>query len=639
MSVDEKVRARDGTATTAASGTSAKPGTLRGAAPGLRRTYRHLRPHLRGQRPLLLGGSAALLVEVIMRLLEPWPLKFVVDGVVAALGVQIAGQPGDLGTVLIIACVALAAITALRALAAYLMTLCFALAGNRLLTAVRAQAYAHLNSLSMAFHDKARTGDLVTRVTSDVGRLKEVAVTAALPLIGNIATLVGMLVVVAVLDWQLALVMVCVIPLVLLTGARLSRRINGVSRDQRKAEGALASLATETLSSMRVVQSYSLEPVMQQAFSASNNKTLKDGVKAKRLSAGLERKTDVLVGLATAVVLYVGATRVLAGALTPGELVVFLTYLKAAFKPLRDLAKYTGRIAQAAASGARLVDLLEERPRVVDGSWARPARRFNGDIRLQNVWLSYERGHPILRGLDLHIRPGERVAVVGPSGAGKSSIAMLLSRLRDPDDGIVRIDGHDLRDLTVASVRGQIAVVLQESLLFATSVRDNISHGAPGATQRQVEDAARLAGAHDFILALPHGYDTVVGERGATLSGGQRQRIAIARAAIRDAPIVLLDEATTGLDKGTEREVVAALHRLTRGRTTVIITHDLDAALDSDRVLWVESGVVLDQGPPAQVLARRGHPGPENTQKHDAESPEHAAAETISKGSTHVATR
>ncbi len=586
---------------------SARPATLRASLPGFRKMARHVRPHLHAEKRLLVGGLLALLAEVAMRLLEPWPLKFVVDGVVAATGAELrTQQPAGLQTVILVACVALVAVTALRAGAAYLMTLCFALAGNRLLTAVRARVYAHLQTLSMAYHDKARTGDLVTRVTGDVGRLKEVSVTAALPLLGNTVTLVGMLAVVAVLDWRLALIMLLVFPVFSLTSIRLTRRITTVSRGQRHADGALASLATETLSSMHVVQSYSLEQQMQASFSNSNTKSLKDGVKAKRLSAGLERKTDVLVGLATGLVLYVGAQRVVSGALTPGELVVFLTYLKAAFKPMRDVAKYTGRIAQAAASGERIVEVLERRPAVVDASWARPAKPFVGDVRLEDVWLSYEPRLPVLCGLDLWVRPGERVAVVGPSGAGKSSLVMLLSRLRDPDSGVVRIDGHDLRDLTVQSVRSQVAIVLQESVLFAASIRDNIAFGAPEVTDEEIERAARLAGAHGFILDLPHGYDTVVGERGATLSGGQRQRIAIARAAVRQAPVVVLDEATTGLDGDTEREVVAALERLTQDRTTFVITHDLAAAEDCDRVVWVDGGVVVDDGPAAEVLARHG---------------------------------
>ncbi len=586
-----------------------KPANLRESLPGFHRLWPHVKPHLAAERRLLIGGSVAMLAEVVMRLLEPWPLKYVIDGVIASTGSDIAGTPPtDLTAVLVLASLALVAVTMLRAVASYLMTVTFALAGNRLLTRVRADLYAHLQQLPMAFHDNARTGDLVTRVTSDVGRLKEVAVTAALPLLGNTVTLVGMVAVVAFIDWQLALVMLLVFPLFFVFSIRLSRRINTVSRTQRKAEGALASLATETLSAMRVVKAYSLEKRMQESFASSNQKSLKDGVKAKRLSAGLERKTDVLVGVATAIVLFVGAQRVLAGAMTPGDLVVFLTYLKAAFKPMRDVAKYTGRIAQAAASSDRIVDVLTLSPAISDRPGARTAERFRGDIEFRNVWLEYEPGQPVLRGFDLAVAAGQKVAVVGPSGAGKSSLANLLSRLCDPTHGVVAVDGRDLRDLTMASVRSQLAVVLQESVLFATSIRENIALGLAAAppSQEQIEAAARLAGAHDFIERLPAGYDTVVGERGATLSGGERQRIAIARAAMRDAPIVILDEAMTGLDQETEREVVSALDRLTSGRTTLLITHDLDAALGAERVVWVEVGRVVDDGAPARVLARQG---------------------------------
>ncbi len=580
-----------------------RPG-LRAAAPGLRRTLRRFAPHVRSQRRLLVLGLLALFVEVAMRLLEPWPLAWVIDSVVVAAGADLSvGAPADLGSVLVVASAAVVGVVALRAVASYAMTVCFALAGNRVLTRVRAELYAHLNRLSMAYHDRARTGDLVTRVTGDVGRLQEATVTAALPLLGNVVTLLGMLVVIAVLNLELALVVLLVFPLFGLVSVRLTRRISGVARAQRKAEGALASLATESLGAMAVVQSYSLEQRMQERFGGSNERSLRDGVQAKRLAAGLERSTDVLVGLATGVVLYVGARQVLAGDLTPGELTVFLTYLKTAFKPMRDVAKYTGRISRAAASGERIVDVLDVEPDLRDAPWARPSGRVRGYVEFDDVHVSYVPGHPVLRGLTARVRPGERIAVVGPSGAGKSTLVSLLSRLRDPDAGTVAFDGHDLRDLTVASVRAQVSIVLQESVLFAASVRDNIALGVEhDASDEEIEAAARLAGAHEFVTLLPAGYDTVVGERGSTLSGGQRQRIAIARAALRDAPIVVLDEALTGLDADTEGEVRAALDRLTAGRTTFVITHDLDVARDADRVLWLEDGRVLRSGPPEEVL-------------------------------------
>ncbi len=342
----------------------ARPQTLREATPGLRRTLRQFRPHILQERRLLLGGGAALFAGVGMRLLEPWPLKFVIDAVVTANGAEIGvSPPADLGRLLALASIAVVLVVATRALAEYLMTIAFALAGNRVLTRVRAELYEHLNKLSIAFHEKARTGDLVTRVTGDIGRLQEATVTAAMPLLGNLVTLVGMLVVILVLDWQLAMVVLLVFPVFGLISVRLTRRISGVSRKQRVNEGAIASLATESLGAMKVVQAYSMEKPLQKAFGGNNVKSLKEGVKAKKLAAGLERKTDVLVGVATGLVLYVGALRVVDGALTPGELTVFLTYLKTAFKPMRDIAKYTGRLARAAASGERVRGPAPDRAR------------------------------------------------------------------------------------------------------------------------------------------------------------------------------------------------------------------------------------------------------------------------------------
>ena len=585
---------------------------LKEAGPALARIVRRFRPHIREQRRLLVLGLVALFLEVGLRLVEPWPLAYVIDAVVVAAGGKLdKGQNAvaDLRLLLIVCSVAVVAAVLLRAAASYAMTICFALAGNRVLTRVRAELYSHLNALSMNFHDRRRTGDLVTRVTGDVGRLQDATVTALMPLTGNVINLIGMFLVIAIMDWRLALMVVVVFPLFGLTSIRLTRKLVAVARTQRSAEGKLASLATESLGSMTVVQSYSLEDRMQQRFGGSNQRSMKDGVRATKLSAGLERKTDVLVGAATGLVLFFGASRVLSGDLTPGELTVFLTYLKTAFKPLRDMAKYTARISKAAASGERIIDILDEQPAVINASWARPAPDFCGQVDFEDVHLSYVLNKPVLRGLTFRVSPGSRVAVVGPSGAGKSTVVALLSRLRDPDRGRVLIDGHDLRDLTLESVRAQVSIVLQESVLFAATIRENIALGvARSVTDAEVVRAAGLAGAHDFICRLPHGYDTEVGERGSTLSGGERQRIAIARAAIRDAPIVVLDEALTGLDAETESEVVAALARLTADRTTFVVTHDLAAARDADVVVRITNGAVSMMGPVDDVLGT-GVPG------------------------------
>jgi ATP-binding cassette, subfamily B, bacterial len=548
--------------------------------------------------------------DILFRLLEPWPLKFVVDRVLlpdaqSATGIAFADRLDPL-VLLAASAAAVVLLSGGRALTSYLSTVALALAGNRVLTEVRADLYRHLQRLSLSFHTGARSGDLITRLIGDIGRLQEVAVTAALPLVVNTVTLVGMVAVMGWINWQLTLIALCAFPLYAATLLRLTGRIRTAARKQRRVEGALAALAAESLSAIAVVQSYSLEPTLERAFVSRNRASLKDGVKASRLAAALERRTDLLVGLATGLVLLFGARMVLAGRMTPGDLIVFLSYLKNAFKPMRDVSKYTGRLSKAAASGERVVDILDRTPEVRDRPGSSPAPPLEGAVRFAGVTFGYTAGRPVLEGVDLDVAAGQVVALVGPSGAGKSSIASLLLRLYEPQAGLILLDGTEIRRFTLESVRRQIAVVLQDSVLFAATIGENIAYGDPQASREDVEAAARLANAHGFITALPHGYDTVVGERGATLSGGQRQRIAIARAAIRRAPILILDEPATGLDRRSEEEVLGALRAVSAGRTTFLIAHDLRTVTDADLIAYVEGGRVLECGAHELLLARGG---------------------------------
>ena len=575
---------------------------LREAVPSLRHTLSMLKPYVRPERALLAGGLAAMLAEVAFRLLEPWPLKVVIDAVVA----EGAAQRPDITRLLLLASGAIVVVAGLRAGSAYLATVFLALAGTRAMTRVRAAVFDHLLGLSLRYHGTARRGDLVTRLVGDIGRLQDVAVTAALPLIGNVITLVGMLVVMIVLDPLMGLIVLAAFPVFLVLSTRRSRRITGAARDQRRREGDLANTAAEGLGAMPVVHAYGLEKVLRGHFAASNQRSLADGARATRLSAGLERHTDLLVGVATAAVVFVGALRVLHGQLTPGELVVYVSYLKGAFKPMRDVAKYTGRLAKAAASGERILAVLACEPEITDRPGAVEAPRLAGHLRLEDVTVDFGRGRPALCGLSLDVPAGASLGVVGPSGSGKSTLASLLLRLHEADGGRVLIDGIDVRDYTVASLRAQQAIVLQEPVLFAASVRENIRYGRPDATDEDVERAARLARAHGFITEVLGGYEAVLGERGATLSGGQRQRLAIARAILRDPSVIILDEATTGLDPVNQRDVVRALATLCEGRTSLVISHDLDAVLDCDLVACLDQGRVVELGPPQELLARRG---------------------------------
>jgi ATP-binding cassette subfamily B protein len=544
-------------------------------------------------------------------LLEPLPLKFVFDEIFSNPSEQtIVHLPFfsslNTSTLLMLAAFAVVSISGLRAIAAYWNTVGFALVGNRVLTEVRSRLYCHLQTLSLSFHHRSRSGDLTLRVISDVGVLQEVVVTAFLPLLANCFILVGMLIVMTWLNLQLTLLVLALIPLFWLFTLRLSHRIRSVSRQHRKREGAMAATAAEAIGAIKIVQALSLQNQFAETFTGQNQKSLKDGIKAKRLAAHLERTVDVLVGVATALVLWRGATLVLDNNLTPGDLLVFLTYLKNAFKPMRDFAKYTGRLAKATAAGERILNVLDQTPEIYDQPDAKPAPRFSGEVQFQSVSFAYQPEQWALREIDFTVHPGQRVAIVGHSGSGKSTLANLLLRLYDPTSGKILIDRQDIRLYTLASLRAQISIVLQDSLLFATSIWDNIGYGCPGATQAEIITAAKLANAHEFILDLPEGYDTVIGERGVTLSGGQRQRIAIARAAVRQAPILILDEPTTGLDKGNEYEVLEALKRLSAKRTTFMIVHDLSLAVQADFILYLEQGQLLEGGTHQDLMQLNG---------------------------------
>nr|WP_286693530.1 ABC transporter ATP-binding protein [Paracoccus sp. SCN 68-21] len=357
---------------------------------------------------------------------------------------------------------------------------------------------------------------------------------------------------------------------------------------------------------MRAIQALGLEGSVNRMFAGANDRSLTDGVRAGRLSAALERMVDAMVGIATAAILWFGAHAVISGRLTPGEMLVFLTYLKNTFRPVREYAKYSGRLAKAAAAGDRVFDLLDQVPTVRDRPGAVAAPAFLGTVRFNDVGFAYGGGAPVLSGLDLTIPAGQRVAVTGPSGIGKSTLLTLLLRLRDPVTGSITIDGTDIGAVTLASLRGQISFVAQEPLLFSTTIAENIALGAGDVTRAQIEEAARLADAHGFIAALPQGYDTLVAERGANFSAGQRQRLAIARAALRPAPLLLLDEPTAGLDSTSEDAVARAIDALSQGRTTLMVTHNLSLAARMDRIILLSDGQLAEDGTHDTLLAQGG---------------------------------
>lgn len=560
---------------------------------------RAFHPEIARERQLIWISTAAVLGGVVLRLLEPWPLKFIYNAV-------FLGHKHGLSLALLqslspelqvaIFTVSMVVITGLAATFEYISTVTMGVAASRILADIRGNLFRHLADLSVSFHGRNRTGDLITHVTYDVDRMREVTVSSLLPFLVNVLTLTAMLGVMLWMNWKLGCIVAVVFPVFFLAVDRLMGRIKEVAREQRRREGSVATATAETIGSIRIVQALSLQSRFMDIFSVANRRSFQAGNKAQQLSAGLERVIDLLATSTTAVVLWFGVRNVFDGQLTPGDLIVFTNYLRTGFKPIRQLAKYLGQIARALASGDRILGLLATPLEIKDEAGAMVAPPFEGHIRFENVSFEYEPQREALRNVSFEVKPGQKAVLTGPSGSGKSTIASLLLRLHDPCEGRILIDGRDIRSYTLESLRSQISIVMQDSPLFALSVRDNIALGKTHSSPQEVIQAARIANAHDFIVQMPKHYDTVLGERGATLSGGQRQRIAIARAAIRKAPVIILDEPTTGLDRKNEREVSAALDSLSRGSTTVLITHDLQATQEADSIFFLMDGRIVESG-------------------------------------------
>ena len=568
-------------------------------------------PQIRKRRLILAGSFLALLAETGFRLLEPWPLKFIFDnvlipqeGVNFSINLEIYGiNPLLLLSLLSLGIVLIAA---LEGTAAYLSTFGMALAATQILAEIRAILFSHVQRLSLSFHNQFRSGDLIVRVTNDVERLRVITIKTALPFITNIITLIGMFGVMLWLNWELSLIAIAAFPLFVFMTSNLIRRIRSVTKKHRRSQGEIAATAAETIGAIKVVQALSLEGTFESSFSEQNQQNLHQGAQTYKLSAILGRTVQILAATATAIVIWRGSDLVLQQTLTPGELLVFMDYLKNAFKPMRQLAKQVAQLTKAAASGDRVIDLLDSVPDVRDLPQAQDAPPFCGAVAMENISFGHEPNRTILKNITFKVQPGQKIGVVGPSGSGKSTLISLILRLFDPQSGRVLIDWQDIRYYKLESLRRQISVVLQDSVLFAVSIRDNIAYGTVGASEREIKRAARLANAHNFIMELPEGYDTILSERGTNLSGGQRQRIAIARAAIRRAPIVILDEPTTGLDSASEQAVGEALERLTEGLTTFYISHNLKLVQEADLIFYIEGGRILERGTHQQLMEFNG---------------------------------
>jgi subfamily B ATP-binding cassette protein MsbA len=562
--------------------------------------------------PLLSLAFIAVVGESLTDLLEPWPLKIVFDYVFGSKRMPdwLAGIVGWIGTdkssILNFAVLAVIVIAIFGALSSYFEKYLTSSVGQWVMHDLRRVLYSHIQKLSLSYHDQKRTGDLISRVTSDIDAVQNLISNVLLGILVNVLTLVGMVAVMFYLNWAFTLIALAVAPGLFLVVYYFTLRIKKASRDMRRKEGEVVSVLEEVLSSIRVVKAFAREDYEQKRFEQESRESVEAALQARNVKAKLPPIVEIIVASGTCLVLWYGARLVMSGGLTSGELLIFLLYLGKMYKPMRELSKMTDTISKASIGWERIREVLENEMQVRDMPGAKQAPRFKGKIEFDHVAFSYSETQPILKDLSLKIEPGQLAALVGPTGAGKTTIVSLLPRFYDSTAGEIRIDGQDVRKFKQKSLREQISFVLQESLLFRAPVWQNIAYGKPEATREEIIRAAKLAHADEFITAMPEGYDTMIGERGVTLSGGQRQRITIARAVIRNAPILVLDEPSAGLDAASEKLVFDALGHLMEGRTSIVIAHRLATVLRADVIFVIEAGQVVEQGTHQELLENGG---------------------------------
>ena len=568
-----------------------------------------LRPHLSA----LVLGFVAVIGESAADLLEPWPLKIILDNVLHTknsggwLNHFIARFTGSNPmAVLKFACFAVLGIAVLDAVCTYAEKYLTTSVGQWVTHDLRRALYSHLQRLSLSYHDHKRTGDLISTVTSDIDSIQSFITSGLLGTLINLITLLGMIGVMLFLNWRFTLIALSVAPVLFTIVYTYTRRIKVASRAVRKKEGEIVSVIEEVLGSIRVVKAFAREDYELKRLEEESLEGVEIALHARGLKAKLAPIVQIIVAVGTFLVLWFGARMVLSGALSAGALVVFFLYLGKMYKPMQELSKMTDTYSKALVGYERIQEILETEREVKDLPKAKPAPRFKGKIEFDHVSFSYSPETPVLQDVSLTIEPGRVAAFVGPTGAGKTTIISLIPRFYDPSSGTVKIDGTDVRQFRQRSLRQQISFVLQETVLFHAPIWQNIAYGKPEATRAEILRAAELANATEFIDRMPEGYNTIVGERGMTLSGGQRQRIAIARAVIRNTPILILDEPTTGLDSASEKLVVEALDRLMEGKTVITIAHRLSTIRSADVIFVIKDGRLVEQGTRDQLLRDEG---------------------------------
>lgn len=569
--------------------------------------WQQVRPY----KKWLLLILVAMLIETLMGLAAPWPLKIIIDNVVGNHPL-----PGWLGWMKRLSVsdskMALAAtvslllvvLTVIGAVAGYINSYFTESVAQYVANDVRLQVYHHLQRLSLAYYDTHQVGKILSTITTDVLTMQDFVSNALLSILVDAMTIAGILGLMFYLNWDFAIVAVSATPFLLFFVARFKKSVKKLMHEVRRDQSNMFTVLQQGLESIRVINAFGTQCIEEERLKKVSLETVNAALKTRRLKSLLSPVVSIVVTLCIALVMWRGAGLVLKDAMTVGALIVFLSYLNKFFSPVKDLAKMTNAVAQATVALERIQMILQTDTIIPQKASAINPEKIKGEIIFEQVAFSYNNETEVLHHVNFKINPGQRIGICGPTGGGKSTVACLIPRFYDPTAGRILIDGIDITDYTLDGLRSQIGFVLQDTVLFYGSVKENIAYGRPGATEQEITAAARLANADEFILKMPHGYDSLVGERGLTLSGGQRQRIGIARAIVRNAPILILDEPTAALDTESEKIVMDALEKLMKGRTVITIAHRLSTIYSADKIIVIKDGLVAEEGTHKELVGR-----------------------------------
>ncbi|MBI4852728.1 MAG: ABC transporter ATP-binding protein [Acidobacteria bacterium] len=553
----------------------------------------------------------AVVIAGLAELLEPWPIKIVIDYVIGSKHLPswlanyvFAFFNNDKTGILNFALFVALSVATLGGLMSYVEKSLTIKAGQWIMLDLRQKLYNHLQKLSLSYFDQAKTGDLLSRVTNDIDSVQSFVTSALLGMVINIFMLIGMIGIMSYLNWHFTLIALSITPLLFFQVYRLTRSIKKASREVRKKESDIISLVQEAISSIRIVKAFARENYEVERLRKETEESIRLTLLARSLKARLSPTVDIIIALGTCIVLWYGAGLVLRSNFSAGDLIIFLLYLRMMYKPMRELSKMIDTTSKAQIALERIIEIMKIENQIPENPNAIAVEKVKGEIEFKNIHFSYDQNQLVLKDINFNIKPGQFVAFVGPTGSGKSTIISLIPRFYDPLCGKILIDEKDTKDYTTDSLRNQVSFVLQDPYLFHAPIWQNIAYGKPNATCEDIRRAAKLANATEFIEKMPKGFDTIIGERGVTLSCGQRQRLAIARAIIRDAPILILDEPTSGLDAASEEVVLDALARLMEGRTTIVIAHRLSTIKQADNIFVLNQGEIVESGTHEELLAQ-----------------------------------